>query len=220
MAYNFTASSIQHLEVADTASLDITGALTLVAWIKSTGNYSISNRGIVTKFVTATNDRSYGLFITSTGRPAWIISNNGLSAGGQAAIGATVVGTNWRHTAGVFTPSTKIEVFLDGASDGVNTTSIHSSIYSGSAPLWIGLLTGLNDIFSFDGLIAEAAVYNTNLTASEIESLAKGVTCDKVRPQSLVFYAPLIRGLQDVKGGLAITNNNSATVADHPRVYK
>lgn len=220
MAYNFTASSIQHLEVADTASLDITGALTLVAWIKSTGNYSINNRGIVTKFVTATNDRSYGLFITSTGRPAWIISNNGLSAGGQAAIGATVVGTNWRHTAGVFTPSTKIEVFLDGASDGVNTTSIHSSIYSGSAPLWIGLLTGLNDIFSFDGLIAEVAIYNTNLTASEIESLAKGVTCDKVRPQSLVFYAPLIRGLQDVKGGLAITNNNSATVADHPRVYK
>jgi hypothetical protein len=220
VAYNFTASSIQHLEVADTASLDITGALTLVAWIKSTGNYSINNRGIVTKFVTATNNRSYGLYITSAGLPAFIISNNGLSAGGQFATGATVVGTDWRHTAGVFTPSTKLETFLDGASDGVNTTSIHSSIYSGSAPLWIGLITNLSDIFSFDGLIAEAAVYSTNLTADEIKSLAAGVTCDKVRPQSLVFYAPLIRDLQDVRGGLAITNNNSATVADHPRVYK
>jgi hypothetical protein len=53
----------------------------------------------------------------------------------------------------------------------------------------------------------------------EIASLAAGMTCDKVRPQSLVFYAPLVRNLQDVKGGLTITNNNSATVAAHPRVY-
>jgi hypothetical protein len=41
-----------------------------------------------------------------------------------------------------------------------------------------------------------------------------------VRPQSLRFYAPLIRDLQDVRGGLTITNTNSATVANHPRVYK
>jgi hypothetical protein len=40
-----------------------------------------------------------------------------------------------------------------------------------------------------------------------------------VRPQSLVFYAPLVRDLQDVRGGLTITNNNGATVAAHPRVY-
>jgi hypothetical protein len=45
------------------------------------------------------------------------------------------------------------------------------------------------------------------------------MTCDKVRPQSLVFYAPLVRDLIDYKGGLTITNNNTATVANHPRVY-
>lgn len=28
-----------------------------------------------------------------------------------------------------------------------------------------------------------------------------------------------VRNLQDVRGGLTITNNNAATVADHPRVY-
>jgi hypothetical protein len=57
------------------------------------------------------------------------------------------------------------------------------------------------------------------LTAAEIASLAKGMTCDKVRPESLVFYAPLVRDLIDAKGGLTITNNNGATVANHPRVY-
>ena len=70
-----------------------------------------------------------------------------------------------------------------------------------------------------NGLIAEVGIWNAALTAAEIASLAKGMTCDKVRPQSLVFYAPLVRDLTDQKGGLAIANNNGATVANHPRVY-
>ncbi len=70
-----------------------------------------------------------------------------------------------------------------------------------------------------DGRIAEVGIWNAALTAEEIASLAKGMTCDKVRPQNLVFYAPLVRDLVDQKGGLTITNNNGATVADHPRVY-
>jgi len=71
----------------------------------------------------------------------------------------------------------------------------------------------------WDGQIAEAAVYNAALSAAEIASLANGMTCDKIRPQNLVFYAPLVRNLIDQKGGLTITNNNGATVANHPRVY-
>jgi hypothetical protein len=71
----------------------------------------------------------------------------------------------------------------------------------------------------FAGSIAEFGIWNAALTAEEVASLAKGMTCDKVRPQSLVFYAPLVRDLNDQKGGLAITNNNGATVANHPRVY-
>lgn len=71
----------------------------------------------------------------------------------------------------------------------------------------------------FTGRVAEVGIWNVALTAAEIASLADGMTCDKVRPQSLVFYAPLVRDLQDVRGGLTITNNNAATVATHPRVY-
>ncbi len=67
--------------------------------------------------------------------------------------------------------------------------------------------------------MAEIGIWNAVLTAAEIASLAKGMTPDKICPQSLVFYAPLVRNLVDAKGGLTITNNNSATVANHPRVY-
>jgi hypothetical protein len=34
-----------------------------------------------------------------------------------------------------------------------------------------------------DGRIAEVGIWNAALTAAEIASLAKGMTCDKVRPQ-------------------------------------
>jgi hypothetical protein len=70
-----------------------------------------------------------------------------------------------------------------------------------------------------NGQVAEVGLYSAALTADEIASLSKGMTCDKIRPQSLVFYAPLVRDLQDTKGGRSITNNNAATVAAHPRVY-
>jgi hypothetical protein len=74
------------------------------------------------------------------------------------------------------------------------------------------------DVFA-RGVIAETGVWNVTLTADEIASLAKGVACNLVRPQSLVFYAPLVRNLIDVRGGRAITNNNGATVVNHPRIY-
>jgi hypothetical protein len=62
-------------------------------------------------------------------------------------------------------------------------------------------------------------VWSVALTADEVASLGRGVTCDQVRPQSLVFYAPLIRSLGDVARGIALTNVGDATVAAHPRVY-
>jgi hypothetical protein len=217
MAYEFTAASSQHLTTPDTASLDITGALTLVAWVKSTGSYGPAARGILTKYETGTNQRSYALTTNSSGQVFFIVTNNGISA--LNATGSTAVGTNWRHVAGVYTPSTKLEAFLDGASSGSNTTSIFASLLSGSAPLAVGMVSFSAANNCWDGLIAEAAVYNAALTAAEIASLAKGMTCDKVRPQSLVFYAPLVRDLIDYKGGLTINNNNTATVANHPRVY-
>jgi len=76
---------------------------------------------------------------------------------------------------------------------------------------------GANNLSSFS--TAEVGIWNAALTAAEVAALAKGVTCDQIRPQSLVFYAPLVRDLVDQKGGLTITNNNGATIANHPRIY-
>ena len=61
-------------------------------------------------------------------------------------------------------------------------------------------------------------MWQATLTAEEVASLAKGMTCDKIRPQSLVYYTPLIRDIQDLARGMTLTDT-STTVAAHPRVY-
>ena len=118
------------------------------------------------------------------------------------------------------TTTDDVLVYIDGASvAGTRNAGSNRTLVTAAANLLIGkAIPGSTTVF--DGQIAEVGAWDVALTAAEIASLAKGITCDKARPQSLKFYAPLIRDLQDVKGGLTITNNNGATVADHPRVYR
>ena len=96
------------------------------------------------------------------------------------------------------------------------TNTLTGSIINAVIPQINGR-NGANNMNAFNA--SEIGVWNDALTAAEIASLAKGITCDKIRPQNLVFYAPLVRDLIDQKGGLAINNNNGATVAPHPRIY-
>jgi hypothetical protein len=122
--------------------------------------------------------------------------------------------STWTHACYVEASTTSRTIYRDGGDSATNTVSRSPS---GINRLYIGTFSGA--AANFDGLIAEVGVWSAALTQPEIASLAKGMTCDKVRPQSLVFYSPLTRDLIDYKGGLAITNNNTATVANHPRVY-
>ena len=123
----------------------------------------------------------------------------------------------WTHACGVQSATNSRTVYINGGSSSTNTTTVNFT--PNKFRLGASAADNGNVILYADARIAEAAIWNVALTAEEIASLADGFTCDKVRPQSLVFYAPLVRDLIDVKGGVTITNNNTATVATHPRVY-
>jgi hypothetical protein len=140
-----------------------------------------------------------------------------LNQGGSSQFNATTTSgctsNTWHNACYVESSSSSRIIYLDGGSATINTTAAN---YSGLNSLNIG---AFNAIENFSGEIAEVGLWNTALTAPEIASLSKGMTCDKIRPQSLVFYAPLVRDLIDQRGGRTITNNNGATVANHPRIY-
>jgi len=69
------------------------------------------------------------------------------------------------------------------------------------------------------GSVAEVAIYNIDLSAASYYparlALAKGYSPACVFPQNLIFYAPLVRDLQDVKAGHTLTAYNSPTVGEH-----
>jgi hypothetical protein len=151
-----------------------------------------------------------------SGRPLRAFAQ-GTLGGFQAQGGSTTLNA-WNHACAVFGSATSREIFANGASGATNTSNVGTQ--NAATGTQISARTSSNATsFYFNGNIAEVGIWNADLTAAEVASLAKGMSCDKVRPQNLVFYAPLVRDLNDQKGGLALTNNNGAIVANHPRVY-
>ena len=216
MAYEFNGTN-QYLTTA--AAPVAVVPLTMACWFNSKS--------------IAANQRLVGLYSTAGARPYWDISARGADAGDpigltvfdavsavQATVSTTGYSANtWHHACGVFTSATSRTIYLDAGSSATGTTNIVPNQTINASR--IGVFIDSRGILSqyLNGSIAEVGIWSAALTAAEVASLAKGMTCDKIRPQSLVFYAPLIRDLIDAKDGRAITNNNGATVANHPRVY-
>lgn len=130
----------------------------------------------------------------------------------------------WFHIAARSVTTTDHAVFVNGVSAATNGTE---RIMSGTNRVSVGRFGDSTPSSHFDGLIAEAGIWDVALTDAEIAILALGYSPLFVRPSSLVFYAPLIRGVTatggndiDIVGGLTLTDNNTVTVGDHPRIIR
>lgn len=229
MAYNFTAASSQYLNTTasplgtgqlgnHTISMILRGApanpiSSIFSISRSSDSGGINNPAIVIQ----NNNGLVRYFLRSNSSPdgtAWN-GNNSNTAGGLE--GGTAFDNSSHHLCCTLSSSTSL-IYVDGVNTASNTAaSVPTQI--GMDRLGIGAFVRGNVLQYYSGQIAEVGIWNAALTAAEIASLAKGMTCDKIRPQSLVFHAPLVRDLNDQKGGLTITNNGGATVANHPRIY-
>jgi hypothetical protein len=186
---------------------------TIACWVKfdtaGTGNWAVVSIG-------ESANPSHRLVMLRT--TSQIAAQSVGSADVRAAtLTGTITTNTLYHVATVFSSTTLRDVYLDGVAGVTNTQT--STVNTLNELLVGARRSGASAGLFHDGIVAELGIWNVALTAAEIASLADGMTCDKVRPQSLVFYAPLVRDLQDVRGGLTITNNGGATVANHPRVY-
>ncbi len=136
---------------------------------------------------------------------------------GNANTTTTWSATVWNNASVVFASSTSRTVYLNNGGAGTNTTS---NTPSGIDRLLIGVLINASALFNYiSGYLAEIGVWNVSLNADELSALNKNISPELIRPQSLVFYSPLIRNLIDVRQGRALVNNNTATVIQHPRIY-
>ena len=200
MAYQFTAANSRYLSAGATATAF---PFTMACWVNAAANFfgscmALGDGGTLRIVLGIELNKSF------------------IQAGSFSYSTNTYTANTWTHIAATArSGSGGGQPWLGGAGGATITPSLPTT----PTETLIGARRLTTVGIYFTGLIADAAVWNAELTADEIKSLSTGMTADKVRPQSLVFYAPLVRDLIDAKGGLTITNNNTATVANHPRVY-
>jgi len=121
-------------------------------------------------------------------------SDGTLSAAAFATSAASATTTTtytagvWHHACARFTSATSRQVYLNGGGKGTNTTNRSPA---GVDSVCVGARVGAtaSDLVASD--IAHVAIWNVALTDQEIAALARGTSPLSIRPQNLVFFAPL-----------------------------
>jgi len=142
------------------SSLKITGAITVEAWIKTSGigrNIKIVNKGD-----NRLNQKGYGLTIGRNpyGVVTFMVSGDGAKY--THLDGRTVLTDNkWHHVAGVFSPSAYLKVYVDGKLERATVTNIPAAIYDTPGPLYIGVNRDKGNFEHwFSGTIDEVRISN------------------------------------------------------------
>lgn len=156
-------------DVGDNNNLDITGNLTVEAWVKAGAVTGITT--ITAKWDTASVDeRSYRLFLQN-GTPVFAVSSNG--TGETYVYSSSNVSTStWNHIAGVYDGS-NIYIFVNGTLYG--TVAYSSGINSGAANFTVG---AQNSDLYLTGDVDELRVSNSARYTSSFTPPAENFVTD------------------------------------------
>lgn len=119
-----------------------------------------------------------------------------------------------------------VQPYLNGVAEGGGAATFGSASYVNSSPTDLDRISNSNGatVQAVNGKIAELAIWSTVLTAGEFLALSKGFSALLVRPQSLVFYAPLwgrATNEPDIVRTTTISKVNTSTniiQVDHPKI--
>lgn len=211
MAYSFTAASSQRLHIASAPATGTPMTICFNTLVSTIGTYSV----ISIEDTTAIRRYQVGFDMTASQKRLNAQVYTGSFPQSQTAANSVEYSTR-NHAVGVFASSTSRTAYLNGTAATTNTNNLTVGTVT---VLTIGgsRVNGTNEYSTSE--ISEVGIWDVALTGAEITSLSRGFKPPRIRPQSLVFYAPLIRDLSDVRKGVTITNSNACPVAVHPRVY-
>lgn len=171
---SLTASLSRYAEVPSSPSLDVTGAFTVEAWVK-TFDTALPLQGIAERYNwLSSDDGGFALRLIS-GRPQfWVIRNASVFASVESP---TALTGGWHHVAGVFTGS-ELRIYVDGRLDGTTVSSTPPA--AGTRSLKIGA-RGDAPVSCFDGYLDEVrlstgALYSGNFAPAPHLTATAGQT--------------------------------------------
>jgi hypothetical protein len=210
MAYSFVAASSQYLSVLNAPATGV--PLTIACRFNAT---AVGTNLALVQLSNSTGADRFLLSIAATNTPLRAFVQSGGATTAESDYNG-VTATTDNHGAAVFAASNSRTAYLNGLAATTNTQTVNVGAVDRFG-VGARLFSSTWGLF-YGGTIWELGIWDVALTGPEIASLSKGFKCPRVRPQNLKFYAPLIRNLVDLRGGVTITNNNTATVAVQPRV--
>lgn len=157
--------------VADTGAggaLDITGSLTLEAWVNP-DTLGTGNNGIVSKYIGSGDQRAYQFFVNSQANQSGIgalglsLSEDGTFGAAEQIIDSDPLGVGeWQHVVATYVPDTSMRLWVNGQLvEELTTTDVPDFLFDSTAPFAIGATFSLTDTANFfDGLIDEVAIYD------------------------------------------------------------
>jgi hypothetical protein len=157
-ALNFDSIN-DHILVPNSTSLNITGPITMSAWIKPN----------------SFGQNNFGRIVHKDGVNGYIFSLNNSSitngllfySGGVNASTSNVITLNrWQHVASVFNGST-VTLYVNGIAV---STQAQPALTASTASLGIGIRPA-DSLRGFDGIIDEVRIYNRALSDSEMKQL-------------------------------------------------
>lgn len=215
-------------------ALDGSDGLTAVAWVYpyTVGATNANSRDVLA--VWHTNSAAVGLTLNSGGvTTPGIVIVGGRRNGGDAfsgVRGSLPISTGvWQHVTATVAWGSAWNLYQNGTNNngsviGTSSAGTFTKPNTRQGFDGIGAIVPVSSVFRYpDGLVADAAVWRTALTAAEVASLAAGASPLTVRPQSLVFYAPLVGESATTEvnliGPALSLSNSPARATSHPRIF-
>ena len=168
---DFDSAVPDYLTVADGAWIP-TGAQTWMCWLKAE---TLLNAAVFSHNVGTGDQRSISITAFTDTSIQVSVSNDGtgVQKTARSSTGAYSTGT-WVHVAAVFTPSTRLGLFIDGVSAASNTDVIPASVHDSTEDIGIGA-NGAGAA-PFNGKIADCRIYDAALVAANIADIVAGNT--------------------------------------------
>lgn len=162
----FNGSS-SYVNIPHSGKLNLTGALSIVAWIKADG---VADRQvIISKTASGNNTWLFEINpIDFTNGTANFYLNTAASAGGGSNFGSktAVAKGAWQHLACVFDGNSR-HIYLDGTLD--NSASHTGTIFTNTLPIRIGRWSSTGRFFK--GTIDEVAIFDAALSSTEVKQI-------------------------------------------------
>ena len=191
----FNGSS-DYINCGNDASLNITDAITIEAWVKINSLHATEVKGIIDKTSFISAHIGWSLEVDSASRLIMRAGNGVTSATALKSIKLN----SWNYAVGVYT-GTNLIVYVNGVA---STPTPLANIADSGTPFKIGSNFNAANRF-FDGSISDVRIMNRALSAAEIEAMyyASYHTYNSMRMRSVCASPVFMRRNPTMSGGMA-----------------